>query len=87
PDLVAISGDLTMSAQRAEFRAARHFMTGLGLPVLAVPGNHDIVPYALLERFSDPYGRWHREISPETEPAWRDERVAVIGLNTARRLG
>src|SRR5438132_1112824 len=41
PDLVAVSGDLTQRARRREFAAARDFLQGLGLPVLAVPGNHD----------------------------------------------
>lgn len=87
PDLVVISGDLTQAARRAEFRAARNFMQQCGVPTLAVPGNHDITPYRLDERFFDPYRRWREEISPETEPAWQDESVAVQGLNTARRAG
>jgi 3',5'-cyclic AMP phosphodiesterase CpdA len=86
PDLVVISGDLTMGARRSEFRAARQFMDALPAPVLAVPGNHDITPYRLVERFFVPYARWHEEISPETEPVWTDSRVAVLGLNTARRM-
>jgi 3',5'-cyclic AMP phosphodiesterase CpdA len=85
PDLVAVSGDLTQGAHIAEFRAARAFLDSLVSPWLAVPGNHDISPYNLLERFTDPYRRWRREISPETAPAWRNEEVAVFGLNSARR--
>ena len=87
PDLVVVSGDLTMGARRWEFRAARAFMESLGVPTLAVPGNHDITPYRLFERFLAPYARWHQEISPQTEPVWQDSRVAVLGLNTARRMG
>jgi 3',5'-cyclic AMP phosphodiesterase CpdA len=87
PDLVVISGDLTMGARRWEFRAARDFIRSLPAPTLAVPGNHDITPYRLVERFFLPYARWHEEISPETEPVWMDRRVAVLGLNTARRMG
>ena len=87
PDLVAVSGDLTMGARRWEFRAARAFLESLGVPTLAVPGNHDITPYHLMERFLAPYARWHQEISPQTEPVWCDGRVAVLGLNTARRMG
>ncbi|MBY0332977.1 MAG: metallophosphoesterase [Acetobacteraceae bacterium] len=87
PDLVAISGDLTLGARSGEFRAARAFMDGLAAPVLAVPGNHDITPYALMERFLDPYARWRRFIAPETEPVFQDGCVAVVGLNTARRGG
>ncbi len=85
PDLVAISGDLTQGARIEEFRAARRFMDALRAPSLAVPGNHDISPYNLVERFTDPYRRWRRLISPETAPMWRNGAVAVLGLNTARR--
>jgi 3',5'-cyclic AMP phosphodiesterase CpdA len=87
PDLVAISGDLTMGARNKEFRAARAFIDALAAPVLAVPGNHDISPYRLWQRFTDPYRRWREWIAAEPEPAWSDGRVAVIGLNTARRFG
>ncbi len=87
PDLIAISGDLTQAARRREFRAARAFVESLAAPILAVPGNHDLTPFNLAERFADPYGRWHAAISPDTEPVWRNERVAVFGLNTAHRAG
>ena len=87
PDLVAISGDLTQGARRREFRAARAFMDALSAPKIVVPGNHDITPYQLEERFLDPYRRWHQEIGPETEPVWQDGTVGVVGLNTARRGG
>ncbi len=86
PDLVAISGDLTLGARRSEFRAARAFMDRLTAPTLAVPGNHDITPYNLPERFINPYIRWRAEIDREMEPFWSDGTVAVIGLNTARRF-
>lgn len=87
PDLVAISGDLTQGAHLREFRAARAFADSLRAPWLAVPGNHDISPYNLLERFTDPYRRWRNIISPQTSPRWRNGQVAVFGLNSARRLG
>ncbi len=87
PDLVAVSGDLTQGARHSEFAAARRFLDALHAPWLAVPGNHDITPYDLWQRFSDPYARWRAAISADTEPAWRDSEVAVLGLNTARRIG
>jgi 3',5'-cyclic AMP phosphodiesterase CpdA len=87
PDLIAISGDLTMRARTREFLAARAFLDGLRAPVLAVPGNHDLVAYWLAERYLDPYARWRRHIAAETEPVFQDDRVGVVGLNTARRAG
>jgi len=86
PDLVVISGDLTLGARIGEFRAARAFIDTLAAPVLAVPGNHDISPYQLVQRFADPYRRWRAFISPDTEPVWRDRNIAVVGLNTAQRI-
>jgi len=47
PDLVVVSGDLTMGARPAEFRLARAFLDEVGAPALAVPGNHDLTPYRL----------------------------------------
>ncbi len=85
PDLVIISGDLTQGARHREFTAATTFMRALPAPVFAVPGNHDITPYDLVERFTDPYRRWRRHVGPETEPLWQDAEMAVVGLNTARR--
>jgi 3',5'-cyclic AMP phosphodiesterase CpdA len=87
PCLVAISGDLTQGARRHEFVAARRFIDSLKVPVLAVPGNHDITAYNLPERFVRPYARWNAAIAAETEPVWRDETVAVLGINTAHRAG
>jgi 3',5'-cyclic AMP phosphodiesterase CpdA len=87
PDLVAVSGDLTQGARHAEFAAAAAFLRSLPAPVLAVPGNHDVTPYRILERFADPWRRWRRHVSRETEPVWTNAGVAVLGLNTARRGG
>ena len=87
PDLVAVSGDLTQGAHQHEFAAARAFFDRLSAPVLAVPGNHDITPYDLAERFLDPYRRWRHHIGTDTQPVWHDGRTAVAGLNTARRMG
>jgi 3',5'-cyclic AMP phosphodiesterase CpdA len=87
PDLVAVSGDLTMRARSREFRAARAFLDRLRAPVLAVPGNHDITSHWLHERFLDPLGRWRRFVAEEPEPVWADGEVAVVGVNTASRAG
>lgn len=87
PDLVIVSGDLTQHSRMGEFRDARAFLERLGRPFLAVPGNHDITPYRIFERFFDPFRRWREHIHDDIEPVWRDERVYVIGLNSARPAG
>ena len=86
PDLVAISGDLTQRARRAQFRHARRFLDGLSGPVLVVPGNHDVPFFNLAARLFDPFGGYRRFINSDLEPAHVDGEMAVVGLNSARAL-
>jgi 3',5'-cyclic AMP phosphodiesterase CpdA len=84
PGLVAVSGDLTQRARTREFDAARRFLEGLGAPVLAVPGNHDIPLFDVVSRFLRPLRGYRRHISPDTDPFFHQEGLAVLGVNTAR---
>jgi len=59
PAAVAITGDLTMRARRSEFRAATEWITAIGRPVTVEVGNHDMPYFNLIERFTDPYRRFH----------------------------
>ncbi|PZW45856.1 3',5'-cyclic AMP phosphodiesterase CpdA [Humitalea rosea] len=85
PDVVAVAGDLTYRARPEEFTAAARFLGGLGLPVVAVPGNHDIPSLSLFDRFLDPFRDWRLAMGPEMEPAWSNAEVGLLGLNTVRR--
>lgn len=85
-DLVVLSGDLTMAARAEEFARAASFIRALGAPVLAVPGNHDISPYRLLERVARPFASWRQHIAADLEPVWAAPDVCVAGLNTTRAI-
>lgn len=89
PQLVAISGDFTQRATRAQFALARDFLArlhALGLATLAVPGNHDVPLWNLLRRVADPLGRYRHYVATETGPGWRGAGLAVQGVNSARRF-
>jgi 3',5'-cyclic AMP phosphodiesterase CpdA len=86
PDLIAVSGDLTQRARRGQFQHASMFLDRLRFPLLVVPGNHDVPLFNLAARFLDPFGGYRRWINPDLEPAYIDDEVAVIGLNSARAL-
>ncbi len=85
PDVVAVSGDLTQRAKRQEFQRARAFLDMLPGPQIVVPGNHD-VPANPITRFASSLDRYRHHISPDLEPFYQDEEVAIAGLNTARSL-
>ncbi|MGV8943934.1 metallophosphoesterase family protein [Thermomonas sp.] len=86
PDVVVVSGDLTQRARSAQFRAARDFLDTLPTPQIVVPGNHDIPFYDVVRRFFAPLVRFRRYISDDPMPEFRDDEVAIIGVNTARSL-
>jgi 3',5'-cyclic AMP phosphodiesterase CpdA len=84
PNLVVVSGDLTQRAKSAEFRDARRFLDGLPGTLLVVPGNHDIPYYNVFQRFFQPLAKYRRYITGDLEPAFIDDEIALVGVNTAR---
>ena len=86
PDVLVVSGDLTQRARSAQFRAARDFLATLPTPQVVVPGNHDVPFYDVLRRFLAPLDRFRRYITDDPMPEFRDDEIAVVGVNTARSL-
>lgn len=84
PDLVVLSGDITQRARRGQFAAARKFIQRLSLPVLAVPGNHDIPLFNVFARALNPYGNYKRALGAILEPVFENDGVLAIGVNTTR---
>jgi 3',5'-cyclic AMP phosphodiesterase CpdA len=82
PELVIASGDLTHRGRRDQHERAAAFLRRLDLPVVAVPGNHDI-PYTFPARFTRPWREFDREWRT-TEPVHATETVHVVGLNSVR---
>jgi len=82
PELVIASGDLTNRGRRDEHERAAAFLRGLGPPVLAVPGNHDI-PYTFPARFTSTWAQFESQWRT-TEPEYVAGDVHVVGLNSVR---
>ena len=78
PETLVVTGDLTHRGRRPELELARELLESLALPVLAVPGNHDI-PYVFPTRFTRTRAEWER-VFGTTEPAYTSERLAIVGL-------
>src|SRR2546421_12848536 len=84
PHLVVVSGDLTQRAKPSEFAEAKAFLNQLPGPQLVVPGNHDVPLYNPYARFVGKLKLYQRYITPNLEPSYIDEEIAVVGINTAR---
>jgi len=82
PELIIASGDLTHRGRPEQHERAANLLRGLGRPVLAIPGNHDI-PYTLMARFTKTWEQFERQWET-TEPVYRSDSLFVVGLNSVR---
>lgn len=86
PDITIVSGDLTQRAKSEQFKEASKFLEKLPKPQIVVPGNHDVPLYNVFDRFFSPLEKYKKYITEDLEPFYKDEELAVIGINTARSL-
>ncbi len=82
PDLVVATGDLTHRGRREQHEQAAAFLRALDVPVIAVPGNHDI-PYTFPARFASPWAEFEKNWET-TEPVFASDALHVVGINSVR---
>ncbi len=86
-NLVVLSGDITQRARREQFIAARSFCDSLGsIPIMAVPGNHDIPLYNMLARLLYPYFGFIHYLKFPLNERKRFGAVEVLALNSTGRF-
>lgn len=81
-DLIVMTGDWTQRARRAEYLEAERFIESLRVPILSVPGNHDIPLYDFFTRWLRPWVRYDRSIRPRTVDTFHGEGFVVAGVTS-----
>jgi 3',5'-cyclic AMP phosphodiesterase CpdA len=82
PDLLVATGDMTHRGRSEQMQRSAQILRDLELPLLAVPGNHDI-PYTFPARFTRTFVEWERAYG-DPEPLYSSESLVVAGLNSVR---
>ena len=83
PDAIVVSGDISQRAKAREFEAARRFLDRLPkVPMLVVPGNHDVPLYRVAERLFRPHALYRELITPELNPVLKLDEVLLVGLDS-----
>jgi 3',5'-cyclic AMP phosphodiesterase CpdA len=82
PDLIVASGDLTHRGRVDQHQRAAEFLRGFDIPLLVIPGNHDI-PYTFPARFTRTFAEFERHWQT-TQPVYRSDGLFVVGLNSVR---
>lgn len=81
-DLIVITGDWTQRARKSQFLEAGEFLDSVRVPVVTVPGNHDVPLYNLWARFLSPFKKYQKYIGQKTYREYSDECVAIAGIST-----
>lgn len=84
PDLVLVTGDLTLNGLPKEFQAAAAWLDRLPNPRLVTPGNHDTPYWNLVLRALTPFARYHRYIGESEGQGLDNAAVSARAINTAR---
>lgn len=86
PDAILISGDITQRARLKQFEEARIFTRTFDhIPVLVLPGNHDIPMYNIFGRFFHPYFGFKNILKGKLNQELDLKNVHVLALNSTRR--
>ena len=83
PDVIVVSGDLTQRAKREQFQEAREFLDRLPpVPLVVVPGNHDVPLYRVRERLTNPHGLYRQYIRRELNEVMRVDGAVFVSLDS-----
>lgn len=86
PHLILLTGDITQRARARQFREAQSFAESLKpIPLICVPGNHDIPLFNLFGRFFAPYRGFQKYFKYLLEKDYIQGDVIVTGLNSTSR--
>lgn len=82
-DAVIVNGDLTQRAKRGQFEDARRFLDRFPeVPMLVIPGNHDIPLWRIFERLFRPHELYCEIVTPDLNPVLRINNVTLVGLDS-----
>jgi 3',5'-cyclic AMP phosphodiesterase CpdA len=84
PDLIVVTGDLTLNGLPREFRAAAAWRRRLPDPTILTPGNHDTPYWNIPLRALRPFDRYRRYIGPPRSTGFDSAALGVRMINTAR---
>lgn len=83
PDVIIASGDFTQRAKREQFAAARAYLDQLPkVPLVCVPGNHDVPLYRVRERLTRPHELYCEYIHPELNHTLAFDEAVIVALDS-----
>ena len=85
-DLIVMTGDWTQRARKDQYKAAAEFISRSPIPVLTIPGNHDIPLYNFFARLLQPLRNYNKYIRNLTTDIYEDHELVIVGFKTANQF-
>lgn len=85
-DLIVMTGDWTQRARSSQYQEAAEFIKQSPLPVLTIPGNHDIPLYNFFARLLQPLRNYNKYIREFTVDTFESPEVVIVGFRTAHKF-
>jgi predicted phosphodiesterase len=85
-DLIAMTGDWTQRARSSQYKEAAEFIKKSPIPVLTIPGNHDIPLYNFLARLLQPLRNYNKYIRELTVDTFEAPEAVIVGFRTANKF-
>jgi 3',5'-cyclic AMP phosphodiesterase CpdA len=86
-DVIVASGDFTQRAQSTQFADARAFLDRLpSVPLVVVPGNHDVPLFRVFERLFAPHANYRRYIRDALDTVLVRDEAVIVAVDTTAPL-
>lgn len=85
-DLIVMTGDWTQRARSSQYKEAADFIKKSPIPVLTIPGNHDIPLYNFLARLLQPLRNYNKYIRELTVDIFESPEAVIVGFRTAHKF-
>lgn len=82
PDLIVVSGDLTLWSKHSEFSAAAAWLRRLHAPKLVVAGNHDVNWFNFYDQIVDRQRLFKKYVGDQIIRIFRQPGLTVLGLDS-----
>lgn len=86
PDVVIVTGDISIDGRQRELDAACAWMRALPAPVIVTPGNHDVPYYNIFGRVLFPWRRYESAVRGLRTDPWHNDLWSIVPINTARGI-
>jgi len=87
PEIIVVSGDITQRAKISQFKEAHRFFKSLGpIPIMIIPGNHDIALFNIFSRLFFTYWAFRNVLDGTLGREFAMNEVEIYALNSTSRF-